>query len=109
MGKKSAVWNESLVDIFCDLCMKEVDKDNRPTTHLNIEGYNNLISNFTKETGRNYTKKQMKNKWDGLKGEWKLWKELKRKDTGLGWDHKLNIVDASEEWWKSKIQVCNSI
>lgn len=46
----------------------------------------------------------MKNKWDALKGEWKLWNELKGKDTGLGWDHKNNIVDASEEWWNTKIQ-----
>ncbi|XP_062023267.1 L10-interacting MYB domain-containing protein-like [Rosa rugosa] len=104
MAKESAVWNEGLVDLFCDLCMKEVDNDNRPHTHFNPEGWANIISNFSKETGKEYTKKQLKNKWDSLKEHWKLWKELKGKETGLGWDHKKRTIDASEEWWHGKLE-----
>lgn len=106
MAKASAVWSEQLVQIFCDLCMKEVDNNNRPNTHLSKEGYENVIRNFEKETGKIYTKKQMKNKWDNLKEQWKLWKDLKGKQTGLGWDHRLQTIDASEDWWREKIKVC---
>lgn len=63
----SAVWNEILVDVLCDLYIKEVEKNNRPNTHLNKDGWENVLSNFYKETGKNYTKKQLKNKWDALK------------------------------------------
>ncbi|PRQ42605.1 putative Myb/SANT-like domain-containing protein [Rosa chinensis] len=44
MAKESAVWNEGLVDLFCELAMKEVDNDNRPHTHFNPEGWANIIN-----------------------------------------------------------------
>ncbi|XP_024195883.1 uncharacterized protein LOC112199050 [Rosa chinensis] len=66
MGKELAIWNEGLVDVFCDICIKEVDNNNRPHTHFNPEGWG--------------------------------------KETGLGWDHKRQIIDASDEWWRLKIE-----
>ncbi|XP_062028502.1 L10-interacting MYB domain-containing protein-like [Rosa rugosa] len=99
-----AVWNDGLVDVFCDICIKEVDNNNRPHTHFNPEGWVNIINNFSKETGKEYTRKQLKNKWDSLKDHWKLWKDLKGKETGLGWDHRRQTIDASDEWWRLKIE-----
>ncbi|KAK8999268.1 hypothetical protein V6N11_070444 [Hibiscus sabdariffa] len=63
------------------------------------------MKNFEKETGKSYTQKQLKNRWDILKKEWKLWKKLKEKDTGLGWNPIKGTVDASEEWWESRLKV----
>ncbi|WCJ17859.1 hypothetical protein M5689_000247 [Euphorbia peplus] len=40
-----------------------------------------------------------------MRGEWKLWKELIGKETGLGWDPRLQTVDASPDWWNAKIQI----
>ncbi|KAL6146121.1 hypothetical protein ACLB2K_056804 [Fragaria x ananassa] len=91
--------------IFCDLCIKEVGKGQMPGTHFNIEGWASLVANFHAETGNNYDKSQLKNKWDLLKKEWKLWKDLIGKETGLGWNLTKNIVDASDEWWRNKIQI----
>ncbi|KAL6180944.1 hypothetical protein ACLB2K_047602 [Fragaria x ananassa] len=76
----SAVWNETLVDVLCDLCIKEVEKNNRPNTHLNKDGWENVLTNFHKET------------------------DLKGKETGLGWDHRLHTIDASDESWSGKIK-----
>ncbi|XP_020575945.1 L10-interacting MYB domain-containing protein-like [Phalaenopsis equestris] len=42
---------------------------------------------------------KLKNKWDQLKNDWKLWKELKRGSTGLGWDPVKRTIDAPEESW----------
>ncbi|KAM5547699.1 L10-interacting MYB domain-containing protein-like [Rosa sericea] len=102
--KGKATWTDHNVDVFCDLCIKEIEKGTRPGTHLTTKGYENLGINFAKKTGLQYTKSQFKNKWDLLRDQWKLWKELIRKETGLGWNPKLKTVDAPDEWWCSKIQ-----
>jgi len=47
----------------------------------------------------------MKNKWYNLKEEWKIWMSLLYNETGLGWDLTKKTIDASDEWWESKIQV----
>ncbi|XP_024033457.1 L10-interacting MYB domain-containing protein-like [Citrus clementina] len=99
-----ATWNPQTLDVFCDLCIKEVDIGHRPGTHLTSHGYENLIKEFIKETGLDYNRTQMKNKWDSLRTDWKLWKNLIGKETGLGWNHMLRTVDASEEWWEKKIK-----
>ncbi|KAB2634836.1 hypothetical protein D8674_038034 [Pyrus ussuriensis x Pyrus communis] len=100
-----ATWNAHNISIFCDLCIKEVEAGHRPGTHFDKEGYANIRANFKAETGHDYEKKQLKNKWDALKNEWKLWKELVGKETGLGWNSSKGTVDASEEWWNNKIQI----
>lgn len=101
--KVKVVWTNHNVDIFSDLGTKGTGS--RPNTHLTPKGYENLSINFAKETGLEYTKTQFKNKWDLLKDQWKLWKDLVRKETGLGWDPKLKTVNASDDWWRNKIQV----
>ncbi|XP_020598334.1 uncharacterized protein LOC110037934 [Phalaenopsis equestris] len=47
---------------------------------------------------------KMKNKWDQLKKDWKLWKELKKEATGMGWDPVKCTIDSPEEWWAEKLQ-----
>ncbi|KAL9457629.1 hypothetical protein AB3S75_006638 [Citrus x aurantiifolia] len=99
-----ATWNPQTLDVFCDLCIKEVDVGHRPGTHLTSQGYENLIKEFTKEIGLDYNRTQMKNKWDSLRTDWKLWKNLIGKETGLRWNYRLRTIDASEEWWEKKIK-----
>ncbi|CAN6576854.1 unnamed protein product [Malus baccata var. baccata] len=104
-SQPSAVWNAHNTSLFCDVCIKEVEAGNRPGTHFKKEGWENVSINLNKETGAEYSKQQLKNKWDALKEQWKLWKELKGKENGLRWNPKLNTVDASDEWWHNKIQI----
>ncbi|KAB2610858.1 hypothetical protein D8674_018890 [Pyrus ussuriensis x Pyrus communis] len=81
-----AAWNVHNISIFCDVCIKEVEVEHRPGTHFDKDGYANIRANFKAETGYDYERKQLKNKWDALKNEWKLWKVLVGKETGLGWN-----------------------
>ena len=105
MRQGKAIWDSEAVDLFCDLCIKEVEGGHRPGTHLDKVGWENVIRKFNEATKRVYTRQQLKNKWDALKNDWKLWKELVGKETGLGWNNKKNTIDASEEWWHNKLQV----
>ncbi|KAK8940705.1 hypothetical protein KSP39_PZI010644 [Platanthera zijinensis] len=50
----------------------------------------------------------MKNKWDQLKKDWKLWRELKGREMGLGWDPIGKTILALEDWWKECLKVLPS-
>ncbi|KAK0574467.1 hypothetical protein LWI29_024144 [Acer saccharum] len=41
-GKPKATWNDDLVAIFCEICVKEVAKGNRPGTHFDKIGWMNV-------------------------------------------------------------------
>ncbi|KAL5556590.1 hypothetical protein UlMin_038826 [Ulmus minor] len=74
--KLKAVWDAVSTNTFCELCIKEVEVGHRPGTHFDKVGLENLCKNFNTATRRMYTKPQLKNKWDTLKTDWKIWKDL---------------------------------
>ncbi|KAL7588526.1 uncharacterized protein LOC111908317 [Lactuca sativa] len=47
-------------------------------------------------------KKQLTNKWENMKKEWKFYDLLMRLETGLGGTR--SLVDVSPEWWEEKIK-----
>ncbi|KAL5555851.1 hypothetical protein UlMin_038087 [Ulmus minor] len=102
--KLKAVWDAESTNTFCELCIKEVEARLCPGTHFDKVGWENLCKNFSTATGRMYTKAQLKNKWDALKTDWKFWKDLIGKETGLGWNSKKKTIDASDECWLSRLQ-----
>ncbi|KAL1077753.1 hypothetical protein V6Z11_D10G116700 [Gossypium hirsutum] len=78
------MWDKRLTEIFCDICIKEILKGNRPGTHFTKDGWLKIMTTFEKETGKDFLQRQLKNRWDALKKEWKAWKKLKGEYTGLG-------------------------
>ncbi|XP_028760278.1 uncharacterized protein LOC114718991 [Neltuma alba] len=50
-----------------------------------------------------YDKRQLKNRFDVLRKDWKLWEKLMSGETGIGYDAATNRVLASDEWWQRKI------
>ncbi|KAI0495679.1 hypothetical protein KFK09_021982 [Dendrobium nobile] len=104
-GCAPASWDLDTTLTYCDICIREIELGNRPTTHFTKEGWKNLLKNFNERTGRTYDRNQLKNKWDQLKKDWKHWKDLLRGETGIGWNPIKKTVDASNDWWNEKLQV----
>ncbi|CAI9294002.1 unnamed protein product [Lactuca saligna] len=88
---------------FIKLCLVEKEKGHKPGTHFNKTGWANLEKAMQEETGKVFTQKQIKNKWDNLKKDWKLYDRLMRLETGIGGTR--SLLDASAEWWEEKIKV----
>jgi hypothetical protein len=55
-------WTDGYLRIMCDLMAEQVRKGNRPNTHLNNLGYNDVLDTFFQMTGIELTKTQIKNK-----------------------------------------------
>jgi hypothetical protein len=77
---------------------EQVAKGNRPNTFLNQVGYAAIEKGFKERTGFELTKNQIKNKWDKLKEDFKAWKKLTMRQTGIGWNN--GTIDMDDEWWK---------
>jgi hypothetical protein len=60
---------------------------------------------FNDQTGHALTKAQLKNKWDGIKKDWRIWKRL-ISEIGVGWKAELGTISAHDEWWTTKIKAC---
>ncbi|XP_061976713.1 L10-interacting MYB domain-containing protein-like isoform X1 [Populus nigra] len=99
-----AVWSRRSTHIFCDICIQAVQMGLRPGTHFSKHGWRYVIGQFEKESGQSFTKKQLKNKWDGIKKDWKIWKSLLGQENELGWDPNKQTVAASDDWWDEKIK-----
>lgn len=96
----SIEWTDANTTIICSLFAKQVKKGNRPNTHLNSVGYDEVSNEFFNLTAIRLTKRQMKNKWDKLKIDLTTWKKLMKKQTGAGWDRARGVIDMDDEWWK---------
>ncbi|XP_050207568.1 uncharacterized protein LOC126656991 [Mercurialis annua] len=60
------------------------------------------VENEMKLIGLIFTKEQLKHKWDWMKEQWKIWKDLKGKSTELGWNLITGTIITSNKWWDEK-------
>ena len=86
-SKGMAYWIPEDVETFCQLCIEQIEKGNRPANNKR-GGWIVIIKRFEDLRGKKYDKSQMKSKWDNLKEEWKRWRILVLKEIGLGWEPK---------------------
>nr|TKW04036.1 hypothetical protein SEVIR_7G083000v2 [Setaria viridis] len=77
--------------IFCNIVVEKIAAGNRPIGTLNARGCKNLREKFFTQTGKNYTQKQLKNRWDNFKTLYGI----------------LGIPTASDTWWETNTKVSN--
>jgi hypothetical protein len=99
-----ASWSKEMLHTFCDISIVAIEKGMRPSTHFDKAGWKFVMAVFKEKTGLAFTKTQLKNKRDGAKKEWRIWKKL-ISETGIGWNSELGTISTSDEWWKKKTQV----
>ncbi|KAI4986043.1 hypothetical protein ZWY2020_018673 [Hordeum vulgare] len=96
----SVDWSDDNTTILTELFVQQVCADNRPDKHLTPNAYEEVANDFKVRTGLEYTRLQLKNKWDKLKTDYSNFRKLKLKETGGGWDYERNTVKQDAEWWK---------
>ena len=97
-----ASWTKAMLHTFCDICITAIERGMRPNTHFDKAGWKFVIQSFKDQTGLSLTKAQLKNKWDGIKKDWRAWKKLIT-ETGVGWSTELGTISSTDEWWKKKL------
>ncbi|KAM0027493.1 putative Myb/SANT-like domain-containing protein [Helianthus debilis subsp. tardiflorus] len=102
--KIRSLWTDDTHIIFLELCLNEVRVGNKPTGYFNKFGYENLEKYMKERTGKTFDHKKIKNHWETMKKEWKLYDRLMRLESGIGWDPVRKTIDASDEWWDEKIK-----
>ncbi|KAI5557663.1 hypothetical protein BDE02_08G132800 [Populus trichocarpa] len=102
-SQDKACWTREMLHAFCDICIKAIEQGMRPNTHFDKAGWKYVMNCFKDQTGHALTKAQLKNKWDGIKKDWRIWKKL-ISETGVGWSAELGTIAAPDEWWKAKNQ-----
>ena len=86
--------------------MEQIQAGNRTKgVSFSTKGWFNLVTKFCDETGQNYDKDQLKSRWNVLKGDWRVWEQLRNLDTGLGWDAVKGTIRATDDWWSRKLKV----
>ena len=96
----AAEWNDENTWILTDLFVAQVRMGNRPNTYLTPQAFEDVASQFKIRTGLDYKHGQLKNKWDKLKVDYNIFKRLRLRETGGGWDHEKNTVKQDAGWWK---------
>ena len=71
-----ANWDAHAHRVFLDVCIEEVNANNRPVQVLNKHGYINLVRKFNERTKREYNRMQMKNRLETLKKDYTIWKGI---------------------------------
>uniref|UniRef100_K3ZFD6 Myb/SANT-like domain-containing protein n=1 Tax=Setaria italica TaxID=4555 RepID=K3ZFD6_SETIT len=104
MDAGRANWDDNTTKIFLDLCIDEKNKLNYNKKGLTNLGWHNLYTNFKQQTGRKYSCKQLQNKFNAFKRQYKDWRKLKNK-SGTGWNSSTRTIDCDDEW-RSNVMCC---
>ena len=107
LSRMAAEWTADNTRIITELFVEQVRIGNRPNTYLTPNAFEEVSKQFQIRTGLDYKHAQLKNKWDKLKKDYNIFKKLRLRETGGGWDYELNTVKQDPEWWKkAKIVSC---
>ncbi|XP_076908587.1 uncharacterized protein LOC143565518 [Bidens hawaiensis] len=98
---KREIWSKEMVLELCRFLNKYITKHGRTSSFKWVS----LQPEFEKIVNHKFSSdKAMKNKYDGMRKEYNLWKSLKNGETGLGWNESTRQLMCLDEWWKTKTQ-----
>ncbi|XP_028786187.1 L10-interacting MYB domain-containing protein-like [Neltuma alba] len=103
--KGKATWDPYTTKILIDVCAEQIVHKERQGTSFTRPGWGKIEKNFQERSGRMYDRRQLKNRFDILRKDWKLWDKLMSGETGIGYDVATNRILASDEWWQRKLLV----
>lgn len=78
-----ANWNSENTHTFCDICIEEMRAGNSNNGFITNRGYKNIAEKYYISTRLRHCRKQLKNRWDQLKGLYQFWLRI-NKQTGGG-------------------------
>ena len=100
-----ANWDNAAHTIFMNACVEEVRGNHRSGTTLSEIGQANLHRKFNERSGRNYSSRQIKNRWDVCRSDYNTWKTLNQQASGIGRGEHTKTIAAPNEWWTLDIKV----
>ncbi|KAL2490842.1 L10-interacting MYB domain-containing protein [Abeliophyllum distichum] len=101
--RRPAKWDDDIHRIFVNCCELLISQGYRQGKCFNKSGWQQLVSMFNTEAGKDWNRVQLKNHWFSMRKEYQLLHELLR-CTGIEYDHQTNIIVADDWWWERKIQ-----
>ncbi|KAI7995026.1 L10-interacting MYB domain-containing protein [Camellia lanceoleosa] len=96
-----ANWDWENTRIYLELVVKEIDAGNRPHMSINLNVYRSLAKTYEVATGLTHTIKQLKNRYNQLKAEWRAWSKLMdscKGPTRIGFVQETGLINASDQW-----------
>lgn len=92
-------WSPATHELFLDLLVQETYKGNRPNTHYPKESWRLMLETINQNTGKKYTRAQLKNHWDCTRKAWKIWCQVIGSPI-MKWDPDTCTFGASDEDWR---------
>ncbi|KAG5563849.1 hypothetical protein RHGRI_000145 [Rhododendron griersonianum] len=86
-------------------CAEEIEENGRAVNGFGKQAWARIVNAILGKTGRHFLKKQLKDKHDRLKDEWRAWilvAEDKRQ-TGLGRNPETGAITGPDHWWDAMI------
>ncbi|KAK9056088.1 hypothetical protein SSX86_027176 [Deinandra increscens subsp. villosa] len=99
-NEEGITWTNENTLMFCDVVINYITKNGR----TQLIKWKDLEEMFMKTFGKRVPFKSLKNKYDSMKKDWRLWKFLKMGETGLGWNPTTGRLDCSNDWWERKLK-----
>lgn len=97
-------WSPASHELFVDLLVEETYKGNRPDTHYPKESWRRMLETINQNSGKNYSRAQLKNHWDCTRKAWKIWCQVVGAPI-MKWDPNSRTFGATEEDWKTYLRV----
>ncbi|KAJ8449883.1 hypothetical protein Cgig2_029245 [Carnegiea gigantea] len=99
-NKEIFQWMNEEMIILCETCLQYIVKHGRAQFFV----WKEIQQEVEKKIGRQCGANSCKYKYDTMKNDWRLWKQLKTSETGLGWNPVTGKIEALDEWWLKKIE-----